>query len=104
MSEKCRSENYRVSGVVVAGLCLLLLSAGCVTQGDFLRLEEDVASMKRTGRTGADPFARIAHPPLVPRTDEGCPLLPITASKRVSSSARPSNNGRDVPKARTKAP
>lgn len=61
MSEKCRSENYRVSGVVVAGLCLLLLSAGCVTQGDFLRLEEDVASMKRTGRTGADPFARIAQ-------------------------------------------
>lgn len=61
MSEKYRSQNRRVSGAVVAGLCLLLLSTGCVTQGDFLRLEEDVASMKRTGRTGADPFARIAQ-------------------------------------------
>lgn len=61
MSEKYRSANCRVSGAVFAGLCLLLLSTGCVTQGDFLRLEEDVASMKRTGRTGADPFARIAQ-------------------------------------------
>lgn len=55
------SEKYWVRGAASAGLCLLMLSAGCVTQGDFLRLEEDVTAMKRTGRTGADPFARIAQ-------------------------------------------
>jgi len=55
------SEKFWVRGAASAGLCLLMLSAGCVTQGDFLRLEEDVTAMKRTGRTGADPFARIAQ-------------------------------------------
>ncbi len=55
------SEKYWVTSAAGAGLCLLMLSAGCVTQGDFLRLEEDVTAMKRTGRTGADPFARIAQ-------------------------------------------
>ena len=76
MSEKCwvTGSDACVSGIVpvagaaprrigglLLGLILLALSAGCVTQGDFLRLEEDVASMKRSGRTGADPFARIAQ-------------------------------------------
>jgi tol-pal system protein YbgF len=55
------SEKHWVRGAASAGLCLLMLSAGCVTQGDFLRLEEDVTAIKRTGRTGADPFARIAQ-------------------------------------------
>ena len=54
-------ERYWVGGAASAGLCLLMLSAGCVTQGDFLRLEEEVTAMKRTGRSGADPFARIAQ-------------------------------------------
>lgn len=52
---------------VVAALSALAMSAlmmsmaGCATQGDLLRVEEDVASLKRSGRTGADPFARIAQ-------------------------------------------
>ncbi len=46
---------------VLAWLALLLPAVGCVTQGDFLRLEEDVTSLKRSGRAGADPFPRIAQ-------------------------------------------
>lgn len=52
---------------VIAALCALAISgimmsmAGCATQGDLLRVEEDVASLKRSGRSGADPFARIAQ-------------------------------------------
>lgn len=46
---------------LLAGLALLLPAVGCVTQGDFLRLEEDVTSLKRSGRAGADPFPRIAQ-------------------------------------------
>ena len=76
MSEKCwvTGSDACVSGIVpvagaaprrigglLLGLILLAWSAGCVTQGDFLSLEEDVASIKRSGRSGADPFARIAQ-------------------------------------------
>lgn len=46
---------------VITGLALIAPAVGCVTQGDFLRLEEDVHSLKRSGRTGADPFPRIAQ-------------------------------------------
>ena len=51
---------------VVAALFALATSAmmmsmtGCATQGDLLRVEEDVASLKRSGSSGADPFKRIA--------------------------------------------
>ena len=51
---------------VVAALFALAMSAmmmsmtGCATQGDLLRVEEDVASLKRSGSSGADPFKRIA--------------------------------------------
>ncbi|MBK7950292.1 MAG: tol-pal system protein YbgF [Deltaproteobacteria bacterium] len=38
-----------------------LVAPGCATQGDLLRLEEEVTALKRTGRSGADPFARIAQ-------------------------------------------
>jgi len=38
-----------------------VLGAGCATQGDLLRVEEEVARLKSTGRSGADPFARIAQ-------------------------------------------
>lgn len=58
--ERCAGSrgSRRFAGSLL-GAALLAL-AGCATQGDLLRLEEDVASMKRSGRTGADPFARIA--------------------------------------------
>ena len=46
---------------MIAGLALIAPAVGCVTQGDFLRLEEDVHSLKRSGRAGADPFPRIAQ-------------------------------------------
>jgi tol-pal system protein YbgF len=46
--------------ILVAGAVAFAL-AGCATQGDLLRLEEDMAALKRTGRSGADPFARIAQ-------------------------------------------
>ena len=35
--------------------------AGCVSQGDFLRLQERVARMDATEQDGPDPFARIAR-------------------------------------------
>ena len=55
-----------VRRAVVAALSALALSSsttmlGCATQGDLLRVEEDIASLKRSGRSGADPFARIAQ-------------------------------------------
>ncbi len=77
MSEDCWVEDRRVmatgplpspraaarSGMrgAAAGLALLLPLFGCVSQGDYLRLEEDVAALKRSGRSGADPFPRIAQ-------------------------------------------
>ncbi|MEZ4332938.1 MAG: tol-pal system protein YbgF [Myxococcota bacterium] len=52
------ARGSRVGGLLaVVGL----LAAGCATQGDLLRLEEEVTALKRSGRTGADPFARIAQ-------------------------------------------
>jgi len=41
-------------------LVLVGLTAGCVTQGDFLRLQEKVADHHSPDREGPDPFARIA--------------------------------------------
>lgn len=56
------SAVFRVTQpCAVAIFALGLVLSGCATQGDLLRLEEEVTSMKRTGRTGADPFARIAQ-------------------------------------------
>jgi len=49
------------AGAVVAALAIALTATGCATQGDLLRLEEDVTALKKTGRSGADPFARIAQ-------------------------------------------
>ena len=42
-------------------MTLLAVQTGCVTQGDFLRLEERVAKHHQTRRDGPDPFARIAQ-------------------------------------------
>lgn len=39
----------------------LLASTGCVTQGDFLRLQERVAESHERDRNAPDPFARIAQ-------------------------------------------
>lgn len=57
------SGLWRVTGKGVRlGLVGLLLgSAGCVTQGDFLRLREEVAHHHRPGREDPDPFDRIAQ-------------------------------------------
>jgi tol-pal system protein YbgF len=52
-------ERSRSIGAALAAT--LLFTTGCATQGDLLRLEEQVTSLKRTGRSGADPFARIAQ-------------------------------------------
>jgi tol-pal system protein YbgF len=49
-------------GLVRAALIGLLLgNAGCVTQGDFLRLREEVALHHQAGRDDPDPFDRIAQ-------------------------------------------
>jgi tol-pal system protein YbgF len=47
-------------GLVVTLLALALVSMGCVTKGDFLRLEETVAAHHPPNRNEPDPFARIA--------------------------------------------
>jgi tol-pal system protein YbgF len=39
----------------------LLVGAGCVTQGDFLRLQEQVADYHQAREKEPDPFARIAE-------------------------------------------
>ena len=63
-AEACRKSgeatpraNFR--GVLML-LALLLVSAGCVTQGDFLSLREEVSRNHRADRNAPDPFARIA--------------------------------------------
>jgi len=43
------------------GAWLLLLATGCVTQGDFLRLQEQVADYHQSRKNEPDPFARIAE-------------------------------------------
>lgn len=45
----------------MAMLVLALVSTGCVTQGDFLRLQEKVSSYHQATNQGPDPFARIAQ-------------------------------------------
>lgn len=42
------------------GLLLMLITTGCVTQGDFLRLQERVATLHQANSNQPDPFARIA--------------------------------------------
>ena len=44
-----------------AFLALIALTAGCTTQGDFLRLQEKVAEHHMPSRDAPDPFARIAQ-------------------------------------------
>lgn len=39
----------------------VLSLGGCASQGDFLRLQEQVGELHRGGRGAADPFARIAQ-------------------------------------------
>jgi tol-pal system protein YbgF len=57
------AEGHFVSrarvGLGVLGL--LLISTGCVTQGDFLRLQEKIADQEQAKRNAPDPFARIAQ-------------------------------------------
>jgi tol-pal system protein YbgF len=48
------------AGCVGALLALAVLTSGCATQGDFLRLQEKVAENHMASRDAPDPFARIA--------------------------------------------
>ena len=48
------------AGRIGAILVLILSTAGCATQGDFLRLQEKVAENHAASRDAPDPFARIA--------------------------------------------
>ena len=56
---KPRPPHALVRAAVLA-LSIGLL-AGCVSQGDFLRLQERVARMDANEQSGPDPFARIAQ-------------------------------------------
>jgi tol-pal system protein YbgF len=52
----------RPSDLLGSILCLCVaLSAGCVTKGDFMKLEERVMDMERTSTSLEDPFARITE-------------------------------------------
>lgn len=54
-----RPQSWRQ---LVLGLgAWLLMGAGCVTQGDFLRLQEQVADHHQSRENEPDPFARIAE-------------------------------------------
>lgn len=53
------SAMRRATGLVF--LACVLLTAGCVSKGDFLRLQEKVAQNHRSDREAPDPFARIAQ-------------------------------------------
>ncbi len=55
--ETWRSRRWSWFGALLA---LLVLATGCVTQGDFLRLQEKVAGHHLPHRDAPDPFARIA--------------------------------------------
>ena len=58
------TSDRRLRGAASVFLGLILLSAGsltgCVTQGDFLRLQEKVAGNHMSEDGGPDPFSRIA--------------------------------------------
>lgn len=57
-----RATSVTLSILAWAGLVLGLGSlAGCASQGDFLRLQEQVSSYHKGKRGGPDPFARIAQ-------------------------------------------
>ena len=57
----CWIRRGALAALCALAMALPMVMAGCATQGDLLRVEEDVASLKRGGRTGADPFKRIAQ-------------------------------------------
>jgi tol-pal system protein YbgF len=46
---------------LLAAIAALSLGTGCVTQGDFLRLQEKVAAYHKQSSQAPDPFARIAQ-------------------------------------------
>jgi tol-pal system protein YbgF len=58
---RSRSPGAPGRAVIGALAVLPLLSGGCATQGDFLRLQEKVAEHHRPDREAPDPFARIAQ-------------------------------------------
>jgi TolA-binding protein len=57
-----RASFYRSASLLSIATALAFSVTGCVSQGDFLRLREDVAGHHQGGGSGApDPFARIAQ-------------------------------------------
>lgn len=61
----CRRDGLRrfhgLLWPVASGVALLLTTTGCVTQGDFLRLREQVAEYHANQGNEPDPFERIAQ-------------------------------------------
>ncbi len=56
-----RTRGVRSAALVVGLSAMLVPIVGCVTKGDFLRLQERVAENHRVARDAPDPFARIAQ-------------------------------------------
>jgi tol-pal system protein YbgF len=57
-----RKGSMRGAHLWGAVLCLCLaLTTGCVTKGDFMKLEERVMDIERTSTGKEDPFSRIAE-------------------------------------------
>jgi len=56
-----RRGDRRPSALVAISLVGMLSSLGCVSQGDFLSLEERVAGHHRQDAEAPDPFSRIAQ-------------------------------------------
>lgn len=56
--EQIKKSGFGAMGV--GWVLLFLLSSGCVTQGQFRKLEERVIDSERASQKGPDPFSRIA--------------------------------------------
>ena len=56
-----RASLWQLVGSKAFVYALLIALSGCASQGDFLRLKEQVAVQHKTGQSGRDPFARVAQ-------------------------------------------
>jgi len=59
-SRDLRTGRRHLGKKAFAGVLLIAL-CGCASQGDFLRLQEQVAVHHKAGQSGRDPFARVAQ-------------------------------------------
>ena len=56
----CKRRFRSDFGILLLGVAIAFGLAGCATQGDFLRLREQVADHHMAKRNSPDPFSRIA--------------------------------------------